>query len=88
MKRECAKCEKMRDERHFDEGMDICRFCLARMDRQANAYAEKAVQRVKNARTDERRMNNSATEDSRTAERQKAPPREYPWPWRRSRDDQ
>jgi hypothetical protein len=42
-------------------------------------------ERAQEDRTEERREWQRDVEDQRDAERQKAPPREYPYPWRRSR---
>lgn len=99
MKRECAECLKELDERRFDEGMDVCRKCALKMEEEAVAYAVKMegiaqnTQKTKKALSErsndvlaeERRELQKDVEDQRNAERQKAPPREYPYPWRRSR---
>lgn len=98
MKRECDECGREKAERHFDAGMTVCKSCVVKMEEEAVAYAEKetqrlidadlakkAAQREKNARTEDRRERDDIDESNRTAERQKAPPREYPYPWRRTR---
>ncbi len=55
------------------------------MHREAEQYATKAAQRNSNVRTTEHKEWAKQVESERTAERQKAPPREYPWPWRREK---
>lgn len=85
MKRECEECRIEKAERQFSPGMDVCKGCEARMHRAAEQYAFKAVQRDPNARTVEHKEWANDTKVEQQADRQKAPPREYPYPWRRSK---
>jgi hypothetical protein len=85
MKRECAECLIEKAERQFSPGMDVCKGCETRMHREAEQYAVKAAQRDANARTTEHKEWAKGVEPTRTADRDKAPPREYPWPWRREK---
>lgn len=85
MKKECDECGIEKPERQFSPGMDVCKGCEARMHRAAEQYAQKAAQREANVRTTEQKDRTKDAETARSADRDKAPPVELPWPWRRSR---
>lgn len=85
MKKECDECGIEKTLRQFDVGSDTCKACMRRFHQEAEQFAKKATVRDANARTQEHKDWAADTEGNRDATRQKAPPREYPWPWRRSK---
>lgn len=77
---QCPVCTRRKYEELFDHDLGICLQCAERAHKAALEYSAKQ-ERDKNAPTEERKTLVEGHEENRVAEREKAPPRVYPYPW-------